>query len=279
LEKNKKEISTSRRNPPSPFLKWAGGKRQVLPALRESIPKSFGRYYEPFVGGGALFFDLKPKRALLSDTNGELIKSYQVVRDNVGGLIKCLKKHIYEEEHYYEVRAWDTSKRTAIELAARMIFLNKTGFNGLYRVNSKGLFNVPFGRHKNPTICDVKNLKACSDLLQKTKIESADFKTISRRPRADDFVYFDPPYIPLSRTANFTSYQKNGFGMDNQELLATVFEKLAERGVQVMLSNSDVPWMHDRYASFNIRTIQARRNVSSNSASRGPVGEVIVTSY
>jgi DNA adenine methylase len=262
-----------------PFLKWAGGKRQLLPAIRACLPESFQRYHEPFVGGGAVFFDLGPKRAFLSDANDELVGCYLAVRDRARELIEALRGHVYEKEHYYRVRAWDPARLDEVARAARMIYLNRVGFNGLYRVNSKGIFNVPFGRHKNPKICDEETLLACSARLKGTDISRHPFERVREDAAPGDFVYFDPPYIPLSRTASFTAYSDLKFDGDDQERLAVVFERLAARGVQVMLSNSDVPWVKERYARFHVRQVLATRKVNSVSTSRGVVGELLVTSY
>jgi len=262
-----------------PFVKWAGGKRQLLPKLIEAMPREYGHYFEPFVGAGALFFGLVPKRAVLVDANEELMTTYRVVRDNVDALIEALGQHRYEKEYFYEVRSQNLADLSQVELAARMIFLNRTGFNGLYRVNKKGEFNVPFGRHKNPTICQAERLRNCSRVLREADLRDGDFSQIERRTSPGDFVYFDPPYIPLSRSASFTAYQRNGFGMDNQERLAALFDALAARGVFVMLSNSDVPWVRERYAGHKVKEVSAVRAVNRNSAGRGPVGELIVTNY
>lgn len=262
-----------------PFLKWVGGKRQVLKRLRPLFPSDIKRYHEPFVGGGAVFFYLGHARSILSDTNQELIDCYTVVRDRAEELIVELGKHVYEKDHFYSVRQQDPFELDVVERAARMIYLNKTGFNGLYRVNSKGKFNVPFGRYENPSFCDVRTLRSCSKRLAGTRIECRSFEGVLGDARRGDFVYFDPPYIPLSRTANFTAYQRRGFGMENQEKLADVFGALAKRGVRVMLSNSDVPWIHERYGDHNILVIKAARQVNSDGSRRGPVGEVVVTSY
>jgi DNA adenine methylase len=273
------------RGKPKPFVKWAGGKRQLLAKFRELYPPDFDTYHEPFVGGGAVFFDLTAIRgplgghAVLSDQNAELMDCYRAIRDEVGEVMRALRRHRYEERYYYAQRARDPAALSLVERAARMIYLNRTGFNGLYRVNSKGKFNVPFGRHKNPTICDGPNLLACSAALADVELHHESFECVLDRARAGDFVYLDPPYIPLSATANFTAYQRHGFGMTNQARLADVFDRLAEGRVLVMLSNSDVPWIHERYAHHSIRVIKARRAVNSNGARRGPVGEVVVTSY
>jgi DNA adenine methylase len=256
-----------------------------LAVLREHYPDELGMYYEPFVGGGAVFFDLTAdrgflgKRAVLSDSNRELMDCYRAIQRDVGAVVEALGRHRYEEQYYYEQREQDPADLDLYDRAARMIYLNRTGFNGLYRVNSKGKFNVPFGRHKNPTICDTANLTACAEALQKVELSEKSFEKTALRARPGDFVYFDPPYIPLSATANFTAYQRHGFGMANQEKLAEVFDRLAASGVKVMLSNSDVPWVHERYGRHAIRVIAARRAVNSNGARRGPVGEVVITSF
>jgi len=273
------------RSKPKPFVKWAGGKRQLLAKFRELYPPEFGTYHEPFVGGGAVFFDLTMfqgalgGRAVLSDRNAELMDCYRAIRDEVGELMRELRRHKYAEKYYYSQRERDPAALSVVERAARMIYLNRTGFNGLYRVNSKGKFNVPFGRHKNPTICDGPNLLACSAALASVELHEEPFEAVLDRARAGDFVYFDPPYIPLSATANFTAYQKHGFGMDQQAHLAEVFDELTGRGVQVMLSNSDVDWVRKKYARYHLDTVKVRRAVNSNGNARGPVGEVVVRNY
>jgi len=262
-----------------PFVKWAGGKRQLLPAIRLNLPKKFARYFEPFVGGGAVFFDLAPPCAILSDANAELINCYLAVRDHVDELIRALRGHVYEKEHYYRVRAIAPDSLGEVERAARTIFLNKTGFNGLYRVNSKGVFNVPFGRFKNPNICDEPTLRTCSARLVGVEIHHRPFEATLREARAGDFVYFDPPYIPLSKTSYFTAYSDLRFDLEDQERLARVFEELADRGAKVMLSNSDVEWVRERYARFTLKDVLAPRSVNSVVSSRGLVRELLVTSY
>lgn len=265
--------------PAKPFLKWVGGKRQVMPHLLAALPKKFNRYFEPFVGGGALFFELQPAQAYLWDSNAELIDTYIVLRDDVEGVIRHLKKHVYSKEHYYHVRSRETNRLSPAGRAARMIYLNRTGYNGLYRVNSKGQFNVPFGRYNNPLICNKEKLRIVSDCLTNVDLQTASFERVLSVAQKGDFIYLDPPYIPLSKTSNFVAYQKIGFGMDNQESLANVFEQLHNRGCCLMLSNSDVPWMKRRYGQFNIKRISATRNVNSKASQRGKVGELIVTNY
>ncbi len=263
---------------PKPFLKWVGGKTQILLELRKRYPAEFNCYYEPFLGGGAVFFDIQPSKAIISDANKELTNCYKVIKNDVEKLIRSLGKHVYDKDYYYTVRDQDPMSLDPVKRAARTIFLNRSGFNGLYRVNSKGKFNVPFGRYKNPRICDPDNLRGCARALSHVKIKSTPFESVLKEAKRGDFVYFDPPYIPVSDTSYFTAYQKHGFGMNNQEKLADVFEQLANRGVHVVLSNSDVTWIHKRYRDFRIRVIQANRLVNSNAGRRGPVGEVVVTS-
>ena len=269
--------------PPRPFLKWVGGKTQLLEQLGPLLPAAFRRYYEPFVGGAALFFDLRAARpempAFLRDVNTELVDCYVAVRDHVDSLIEELRGHRYESEHYYEVRAQRPADLPLARRAARTIFLNKTGYNGLYRVNRSGQFNVPFGRFTNPLFCDVENLRACSRALQGVSIEQGDFTSVLRHAKKGDFVYFDPPYVPLSPTSDFTAYIPGGFREPEQRQLAKVFGKLAQRGVQVMLSNSDTKLVRDLYAGFRIDVVYASRSVNSNGARRGKLPEIVVRSY
>lgn len=261
---------------PRPFLKWAGGKSQLLGQLRARIPKSFDRYFEPFLGGGALFFALRPARGVLSDVNREIIDCYTAVRDDVTDLVAALRDHRYDSKHYYAVRGADPAKLPRIERAARTIFLNKTGFNGLYRVNRAGKFNVPFGRYAKPAICDEENLRGCSAALANVELVAADFESAAGRAAAGDFVYFDPPYVPLSRTAAFTAYAPGGFDLDAQSRLAAFFGKLAGRGVAVLLSNSDVPEIRKLYARYRIDSIEATRVINCKGTRRGPVRELLV---
>jgi DNA adenine methylase len=270
---------------PTPFLKWVGGKGQLLPELLTRLPTEFRDYHEPFLGGGALFFALfrkgllRGRRVRLSDSNEELVRTYQAIQDNVVAVIESLQQFHYDRDQFYEVRAWDWRTLEPPLAAARMIYLNRTGFNGLYRVNSKGGFNVPFGRYKNPRICDAPNLRAVSQALRSVDLSIAPFEKASRRVKKDDLVYFDPPYEPLSRTSSFVAYARQGFGREDQERLAGVFEALAEKGAKVVLSNSGAAWVQDRYSAFTLLEVWASRLVNARSESRGPVAEVIVTSY
>ncbi len=267
---------------PRPILKWVGGKTQLLEQMKPLMPKTWNRYFEPFVGGAAVFFELRAQRpempAFLSDVNAELVNCYTVVRDDVDAVIEALRHHVYESEHYYKVRALNPAELAPAERAARTIFLNKTGYNGLYRVNRSGQFNVPFGRFTKPLFCDVDNLHACARALRGVSIEHDDFSKVLERAKKGDFVYFDPPYVPLSPTSDFTAYIPGGFGEAEQRKLAKVFAKLAARGVHVMLSNSDTPLVRELYDGFDIHVVYASRSVNSNAARRGKLAEVVVRS-
>lgn len=265
--------------PPRPFLKWVGGKGQLLNQLRPLLPPMFGRYFEPFVGGAALFFALRPPRASLRDVNEELVDCYRAVRDDVEGVIRALQGHRYEQRHYYAVRDIEPQTLSLIERAARTIFLNKTGFNGLYRVNRAGKFNVPFGRHAKPVFCDVDNLRSCSIALKEVDVQVQSFSAVVNEAARGDFVYFDPPYVPLSDTADFTSYSAAGFTLTEQQELANVFVRLTKMGVYAMLSNSDTPAVRELYGGFRIDEVYASRSVNSNASRRGKVAEVVVRNY
>ncbi|MCH7959052.1 MAG: DNA adenine methylase [Candidatus Hydrogenedentes bacterium] len=270
-----------------PFLKWVGGKRQLLPELLPRIEAAgpFGRYHEPFLGGGAVFFGLarkSRKRPWLSDTNPQLIDTYCSVRDRIDGLIRELKRHAahHNKEYYYETRAKEP--KDVLRRSARLIYLNKTCFNGLYRENRKGKFNVPFGRYTNPTICDEDNLRAASKTLQHVKLESMSFERILDRAESGDLVYFDPPYHPLSSTASFTAYAKNGFGEEGQHKLASVVSELDRKSVKVLLSNSYTPFIQNLYKqhrSFRLTTVMASRQVNSRADRRGKVPEILVQNF
>ena len=274
---------------PKPFVKWVGGKRQLLKQFRELNlypPECFNpesnTYFEPFVGGGAVFFDLLPKHAELSDTNRELVITYNVIKDNVDGLIKLLKKHIYNKEYYLGVRAQDINELSDIEIASRFIFLNRTGFNGMYRVNKNGQFNVPFGRYKNPLICDENNLRKVSEVLQGITITHRDYKDVLELAKIGDFIYFDPPYYPLNPTSSFTAYTAKGFFEKEQIELRDTFVKLHERGCFVMLSNSDTPFINELYSGLegvSVNKIIAGRAINSKGSKRGKINEVLVTNY
>jgi DNA adenine methylase len=274
---------------PKPFVKWVGGKRQLLRQFRELglyPPEDFNpitnTYYEPFVGGGAVFFDLLPKNAELSDLNNELVTTYNVIKNNVDELIQSLQKHIYDKEYYLEVRAKKVEDLSEIEVASRFIFLNRTGFNGLYRVNKSGQFNVPFGRYNNPVICDEDNLRRVSDALQDVTITHQDYKHVLKTAKSGDFIYLDPPYYPINATSSFTSYTAEGFLEKEQTELRDTFVKLHEKGCFVMLSNSDTPFINELYSGLDgitINKITAGRSINSKGSGRGKITEVLVTNY
>jgi len=264
-----------------PFVKWAGGKRKLISSFAPHFPslQQTRRYFEPFLGGGAVFFHLQHPCSFLSDSNEELVELYMVVRDRVEDLIESLRKHRNEEGYYYEVRSQRPKMLTSIESASRFIFLNKTCYNGLYRVNSKRQFNVPFGRYKRPLICDTEGLRAASLALQKAQIFSADFESAVSEARERDFIYFDPPYHPLSETSSFTSYTAGKFDTSEQERLARVYRDLDHRGCYVMLSNSDTPLIRELYAHFQIIEVQANRAINSKSDGRGKITELLIINY
>ncbi len=274
---------------PKPFVKWVGGKRQLLRQFRnlglyppEDFDPITNTYHEPFVGGGAVFFDLLPEKAELSDLNNELVTTYNVIRDDVDALIKSLKKHKYEKEYYLKIRAQNPKELLDVEIASRFIYLNRTGFNGMYRVNSRGGFNVPFGKYTNPIICDEENLRRASKALQKVTIKQQDYKNVLKKAKKGDFVYFDPPYYPVSKTASFTSYTAEAFLDAEQTELRDTFVELHKRGCFVMLSNSDTPFINKIYSGITgvkISKVAAGRAINSKASGRGKITEVLVTNY
>ena len=281
-----------RENKPKPFVKWVGGKRQLLDQFKSNNlypPFAFNpdhaTYFEPFVGGGAMFFDLSLRKAVISDMNAELITTYRVIKEDVYRLIGKLKNHQRQnsKEHFLFVRAQNLKKLSDSSIAARFIYLNRTGFNGLYRVNRRGQFNVPYGRYHNPLICDEENLLKVSAALKNTKIFHEDYKKVLTRAKKGDFIYFDPPYYPVSKTANFTSYTAEGFLEKEQKELRDVFVALHERGCYVMLSNSDTPFINELYSSASkdvtIHKVFAGRAINAKSDARGKISEVVITNY
>ena len=273
---------------PRPFLKWVGGKGQLLQEIMKRVDRvgEFGRYHEPFVGGGALFFELYrnnrlgKKQAYLSDNNLPLIEAYRGVKEDVDAVIAALEKHKTQhgEDYFYEVRA--KSPKNLADRAARIIYLNKTCYNGLYRENSKGQFNTPFGRYKNPMICDEPNLRAVADALKKAKLEVRHFTGVVDTAQPGDFVYFDPPYHPVSKTANFTGYDRGGFNEDSQRLLAETFRRLTDTGVKALLSNSYCDFILDLYTdTAHIDEVQAARAVNSRADRRGKVSEALIRNF
>jgi DNA adenine methylase len=265
---------------PAPFLKWAGGKRQILSAILRRLPERCGTYHEPFLGGGAVFFALAARgafrRAVLGDRNADLIDAYLGVRDDVERVIARLARMPHDRSFYERLRAADPRKLSGAQRAARIIYLNRTCYNGLYRVNRAGQFNVPFGRYENPRILDRENLRAASRALRGAILGAGDFETVLARARPGDVVYFDPPYVPLSATANFTAYDREAFGPDEQRRLARVMGELRQRGVYALLSNSDVGVTRALYRDFPLETLRVRRAINSRADRRGPIPELLV---
>jgi DNA adenine methylase len=264
---------------PRPFLKWAGGKSQLLPQYRPYFPQAYKAYFEPFLGGGAVFFHLRPRQAILSDINPELVNVYRCVRDHVQALIDQLEQHQQQHcaEYYYHLRS--RTQLPDIERAARLIYLNKTCFNGLYRENSNGEFNVPMGRYQSPAICNMELLQSAALALQDADIHNQPFYHVIQLAQPQDFVYFDPPYHPLSATSNFTAYSRDAFTAADQIQLRDTVLALAQQGVSVMVSNSDCEFVRELYANFMIHTISANRAINSNAQKRGKITELLITSY
>jgi len=268
-----------------PFLKWAGGKSQLLKEIVPVIPSHFENYFEPFLGGAALLFHLLDHRpslkAFISDSNSELINCYLSVQSNVEEVVQALKIHRNDKHYYYKIRAQDTKRLMPAERAARLIYLNKTCFNGLYRVNRSGQFNVPFGKYRNPRIVDEEKLRSVSKILRRGRIDISclDFEPALKRARAGDFVYLDPPYQPLSSTSKFTSYTKSNFDEAAQIRLAAVFQSLDARGVFVLLSNSNSELVRKLYADYRAHEVLAARAINCNGNGRGRIGELLIRNY
>ena len=280
-------ITTTHRPLPRPVIKWAGGKTQLLSHLLRHVPSEFDHYWEPFVGSAALFFELwragRIRTATLSDVNPELVGLYRVIRDEVETLILRLQEHERgrrDRDYFYRVRNWDREpgweRRPAVDRAARLIFLNKTCYNGLHRVNRRGQFNVPWGAYDDPRICDTANLRAASAVLQNVALEVGDFKTVLQQAGKRDLVYLDPPYLPTSATASFTAYSAHAFGEAEHRELAATYNGLVARGCYPLLSNSDTPLVRQLYDGFDLRLVQARRAINAQGQGRGPVGELLV---
>lgn len=286
----KQEYSQISTVTPKPFVKWAGGKRQLIPILNENLPKTFGTYYEPFLGGGALLFHILTERnaqkCSISDLNSDLVLTYTTIRNRVDELISSLKNHErnYQKDsktYYYSIR--ETNPKSEIEKTSRLLFLNRTCFNGLYRVNSKGKFNVPLGRYANPNIVNEENLRSVSEILQSSKIaiKCRDFKSVLQDVKKDDLVYFDPPYQPVSETANFTSYTNKNFTYEDLNKLAELCMKLDSKGCKVLLSNSDSKEVAKIFSkeSWKINRIKANRSINSNSKKRTGHFELLIKNY
>ncbi|MDR1093237.1 MAG: DNA adenine methylase [Clostridiales bacterium] len=276
-----------------PYLKWAGGKRQLLPEIKRHLPENFRnlRYYEPFVGAGALFLECQPRRAVINDNNEQLVLTYRMIRDNIDELVIALNGHKdnNSEEYYYRVREQDRDIQffaalSAVQKAARLIYLNKTCYNGLYRVNSQGLFNVPYGRYINPAICDGPVLRAIHRYLNGGNIEveilSGDFEAAVETAGRGSFIYFDPPYHSPDNT-NFTGYQAGGFGENEQKRLRDVFAARTDAGAKCLLSNADTPFIREIYndSRFKIIAVKAKRAINSDSAGRGEVDEILIKNW
>jgi DNA adenine methylase len=279
-------------NPATPFLKWAGGKRALLGELLPRFPMFDGTFIEPFLGAGAVFFAVDPDLAKIgNDFNGDLIEVYDVVRDDVEALIRELRRHVNDEDSFKKIRALDQtagfSRLSPVTRAARFIYLNKTCFNGLYRVNSKGHFNVPFGHHKNPDFVMADNLRLVSEFLRTPsksgelpRLMAGDYKGATSLASTGDFVYLDPPYDPVSTSSSFVQYQKGGFGREEQERLRNEILRLTELGVPAMMSNSDTQFIRSLFADadvFKVETVSVRRSIGASASSRGKIGEVIIT--
>lgn len=271
----------------APFLKWVGGKRQLMPSIVEHLPQNINdyKYIEPFIGGGAVLFNLQPKNAIINDFNEELINVYQVIKNNLDELIVDLKKHKNEAEYFYSIRSLDRNgefkKLTDVQRASRVIFLNKTCFNGLYRVNNAGEFNSPFGRYKNPNIVNEPTLKAVNKFLNSNNIEiiSGDYSEILKKTDKKCFVYLDPPYHPISESSNFTGYVQGGWNIYDQVDLKSACDELHKKGVKFLLSNSSAEFIKDLYKDYKITIVKANRAINSNGADRGEVDEVLIRNY
>ena len=268
---------------PKPFVKWAGGKTRLLQDLLADVPLKFENYFEPFVGGGALFFKLcslgRIKKAFLNDSNKDLMTAYEVIKTKPYELIKELASPNYKnsEETYYEIRAKEPTNK--VQQAARFIYLNKTAYNGLYRVNSQGKFNVPFGKYENPKILDMENILSVSKALQTDELTCIDFEQAVEKAKEKDFVYLDPPYHPISKTSSFTSYTRENFTEKDQKRLFKCFQLLDEKGCFVMLSNSCAPLIEELYKDYNISVVMAGRAISCKGEGRGKINEFLITNY
>jgi DNA adenine methylase len=271
-------------NNPKPFIKWVGGKRQLIKQIKKYMPQKFNNYFEPFIGGGALFFDLKIENSFINDYNPELTNLYNIIKTKPSELIDELKGHINSSEYYYDMRALDRDessykKLSDVKKASRFIYLNKSGFNGLYRVNKKGQNNVPYGRYSDPKYLDEINIKACSCLLQSTTITTGDFENIKEHIKKGDFIYLDPPYVPLNATSSFTSYTDKGFDEDMQFRLKELCDYIDGVGAYFMLSNSYTDFILELYKDYDIKTVEANRALNCKASGRGKVNEVLVINY
>ena len=270
----------------APVVKWVGGKRQLLDTFKPLLPKRITTYCEPFLGGGALLFSLQPQKAFVNDINSDLIQVYTTIKDDVENLIAALSEYRNESDFFYYVRDWDRDKEryaklTGVEIAARLIYLNKTCYNGLYRVNNAGEFNSPFGNYRNPNIINAPVLRAVSTYFNSADIHftSVDYEEVLKKIPKGTFVYLDPPYDPVSETSAFTGYSKGGFSRDEQIRLRRCCDDLNARKIKFMLSNSSTDFIREQYAAYNITTVQAKRAINSVASGRGDVDEVVVRNY
>lgn len=270
----------------APVLKWVGGKRQLLDTLTPLLPKRMTAYCEPFVGGGAMLFNMQPNVAYVNDINSDLIRVYNTIRSDVENLILTLSDFKNESDFFYSVRDWDRNKEkyamlSDVQKSARILYLNKTCFNGLYRVNNAGEFNSPFGNYRNPNIVNAPVLRAVSAYLNSATIHltSTDYGEVLEKIPKGTFVYLDPPYDPISNTSSFTGYSKGGFSRDDQIRLRECCDDLTKRGIKFMLSNSSTEFIREQYAAYNIITVQAKRSINAVASRRGDVDEVVVRNY
>jgi DNA adenine methylase len=269
----------------APFVKWVGGKRQLMPEIIKLVPKKISIYYEPFVGGGAVLFALQQKKALINDANSELINVYNMIKYNLEELIIDLKTHKNDPDYFYKLRSLDREvgfeSISNVKKASRIIYLNKTCYNGLYRVNSSGEFNSPFGKYKNPNIVNDATLKAVSEYLNNNDIQiiNGDYSKILTDFKKDSFVYFDPPYHPVSQSSNFTGYTQGGFNLDDQIKLRDKCNELNSKGIKFLLSNSATPIIEELYSNYRIHYVKANRAVNSIAERRGEIDEVLIRNY
>lgn len=269
----------------APFLKWVGGKRQLIPEIIRIMPKKFTNYYEPFIGGGAVLFHIQPKKATINDLNEELINVYRTIKEAPEALIKDLETHKNESDYFYEIRGLDRNLEfknlSKVKRASRFIYLNKTCYNGLYRVNNSGEFNSPFGKYKNPNIVNEVTIRAVSKYLNSNQIEvlNTDYKNVLEGIKKGSFVYFDPPYEPVSKSSNFTGYVQGGFTIEDQIRLRDECNRLNDNGIKFMLSNSDSQIIKDLYKDYDINYVKAIRSINSNATKRGEINEVIIRNY
>ena len=270
----------------APVVKWVGGKRQLIDDLTPLFPKKITAYCEPFVGGGAVLFSLQPKIAYVNDINAELINIYEVIRDDVDALIAALSEHKNEEKYFYSIRDWDRDsetylQRSKVQRAARIIYLNKTCYNGLFRVNNAGEFNAPYGHYKKPNIVSAPTLRAVSNYFQSAQLTftNTDYAEVLSTVPKGTFVYLDPPYDPVSDTANFTGYTRGGFDRTEQVRLRECCDELTRRKIKFMLSNSATEFIREQYADYDITPVRAKRAINSNASKRGHVDEVVIRNY